>query len=147
VGLRLLGDHPGRDGGRRRLGLRAVRGPAAGALRGETFERSILLTMGLSMVLQNGAVFLFTATPHLLESKLSYQNVVVGDFRMPVARLYALGLGFPRTLHVQRRSILRTRLCQWLSLASMLNRESLLQMESHCVLRGEATAPTPASCA
>jgi len=64
------------------------------ALRGETFERSILLTMGLSMVLQNGAVFLFTSTPHLLESKLSYQNIVVGDFRMPVARLYALGLGF-----------------------------------------------------
>jgi len=62
-------------------------------LRGETFERSILLTMGLSMVLQNGAVFLFTTNPHLLESKLSYQNIVVGDFRMPVARLYALGLG------------------------------------------------------
>jgi branched-chain amino acid transport system permease protein len=50
--------------------------------------------MGLSMVLQNGAVFLFTTNPHLLESKLSYQNIVVGDFRMPVARLYALGLGF-----------------------------------------------------
>lgn len=64
------------------------------ALRGEAFERSILLTMGLSMVLQNGAVFLFTTNPHLLESKLSYQNIVVGDFRMPVARLYALGLGF-----------------------------------------------------
>jgi branched-chain amino acid transport system permease protein len=64
------------------------------ALRGETFERSILLTMGLSMVLQNGAVFLFTTNPHLLESKLSYQNIVVGDFRMPLARLYALGLGF-----------------------------------------------------
>ena len=64
------------------------------ALRGEAFERSILLTMGLSMVLQNGAVFLFTTNPHLLESKLSYQNIVMGDFRMPVARLYALGLGF-----------------------------------------------------
>jgi branched-chain amino acid transport system permease protein len=65
------------------------------ALRGEAFERSILLTMGLSMVLQNGAVFLFTTNSHLLESKLSYQNVVLGDdFRMPVARLYALGLGF-----------------------------------------------------
>jgi branched-chain amino acid transport system permease protein len=63
-------------------------------LRGEAFERSILLTMGLSMVLQNGAVFLFTTNPHLLESKLSYQNILVGDFRMPVARLYALGLGF-----------------------------------------------------
>lgn len=65
------------------------------ALRGEAFERSILLTMGLSMVLQNGAVYLFTTNSHLLESKLSYQNVVLGDdFRMPVARLYALGLGF-----------------------------------------------------
>ena len=64
------------------------------ALRGEAFERSILLTMGLSMVLQNGAVFLFTTNPHLLESKLSYQNIVIGDFRMPVARLYALGLSF-----------------------------------------------------
>lgn len=64
------------------------------ALRGETFERSILLTMGLSMVLQNGAVFLFTTDPHLLESKLSYQTIAVGDFHMPVARLYALGLGF-----------------------------------------------------
>ena len=52
-------------------------------LRGEAFERSIPPTMGLSMVLQNGAVFLFTTNPHLLESKLSYQNIVVGDFRMP----------------------------------------------------------------
>lgn len=63
------------------------------ALRGEAFERSILLTMGLSMVLQNGAVFLFTTTPHMVETSLSYQNVVLGDFRVPVARLYALGLG------------------------------------------------------
>ena len=92
LGLRLLGDHPGRDRGRRRVGYVLFEGLLL-ALRGETFERSILLTMGLSMVLQNGAVFLFTTNPHLLESKLSYQNIVVGDFRMPVARLYALGLG------------------------------------------------------
>jgi len=63
------------------------------ALRGETFERSILLTMGLSMILQNGAVFLFTTTPHMMETSLSYQNVALGDFRVPVARLFALGLG------------------------------------------------------
>src|SRR5205814_5048599 len=49
------------------------------ALRGEAFERSILLTIGLSMVLQNGAVFLFTTTPKVVESSLSYQNVIVGD--------------------------------------------------------------------
>jgi len=62
-------------------------------LRGEAFERSILLTMGLSMVLQNGAVFLFTTTPRMIETPLSYQNVQLGDLRMPVARLYALVLG------------------------------------------------------
>ncbi len=62
-------------------------------LRGEAFERSILLTMGLSMVLQNGAVFLFTTTPRMIETPLSYQNVQLGDLRVPMARLYALGLG------------------------------------------------------
>jgi branched-chain amino acid transport system permease protein len=63
------------------------------ALRGEAFERSILLTMGLSMVLQNGAVFLFTTTPRMIETPLSYQNIQLGDLRVPVARLYALALG------------------------------------------------------
>jgi len=63
------------------------------ALRGEAFERSILLTMGLSMVLQNGAVFLFTTTPRMIETPLSYQNVQLGEVRLPVARLYALILG------------------------------------------------------
>jgi len=62
-------------------------------LRGEAFERSILLTMGLSMVLQNGAVFLFTTNPRMIETPLSYQNVQLGDLRIPMARLYALILG------------------------------------------------------
>ncbi len=62
-------------------------------LRGEAFERSILLTMGLSMVLQNGAVFLFTTTPRMIETPLSYQNVQLGDLRVPMARIYALVLG------------------------------------------------------
>jgi branched-chain amino acid transport system permease protein len=62
-------------------------------LRGEAFERSILLTMGLSMVLQNGAVFLFTTTPRMVETPLSYQNIQLGDLRVPVARVYALVLG------------------------------------------------------
>ncbi len=62
-------------------------------LRGEAFERSILLTLGLSMVLQNGAVFLFTTTPRMVETPLSYQNVQLGDLRVPMARIYALVLG------------------------------------------------------
>ncbi len=63
------------------------------SLSGESFERSILLTLGLSMILQNGAVFLFTTTPKMIETPLSYSNIVVGDLRLPVARLFALGLG------------------------------------------------------
>jgi branched-chain amino acid transport system permease protein len=62
-------------------------------LRGESFERSILLTLGLSMVLQNSAVFLFTTTPRMITSGLTYSNLVLGDVRVPVLRLYALGLG------------------------------------------------------
>ncbi|HEY2875355.1 MAG TPA: branched-chain amino acid ABC transporter permease [Reyranella sp.] len=62
-------------------------------LRGEAFERSILLTMGLSMVLQNGAVFLFTTTPRMVETPLSYQNLQWGELRLPMARVYALVLG------------------------------------------------------
>ena len=64
-----------------------------GSLRGQSFERSILLTLGLSMVLQNGAVFLFTTTPRMMQTRYSYSNVIVGDVRVSVMRLIALGLG------------------------------------------------------
>jgi branched-chain amino acid transport system permease protein len=64
-----------------------------GSLRGQSFERSILLTLGLSMVLQNGAVFLFTTTPRMMQTRYSYSNVIVGDVRVSVMRLFALALG------------------------------------------------------
>ena len=64
-----------------------------GSLRGQSFERSILLTLGLSMVLQNGAVYLFTTTPRMMQTRYSYSNVIVGDVRVSVMRLFALGLG------------------------------------------------------
>src|SRR5262249_29707707 len=64
-----------------------------GSLHGTGFERSILLTLGLSMVLQNGAIFLFTTTPKLIETRETYSNVILGDVRVPLTRLLALGLG------------------------------------------------------
>ena len=64
-----------------------------GSLQGEGFERSILLTLGLSMVLQNGAVFVFTTTPKMMQTRYSYSNVSLGDLRVSVMRLLALGLG------------------------------------------------------
>ena len=63
------------------------------SLRGESFERSILLTLGLSMVLQNGAIFLFTTTPKMVQTAQTYSNFIFGDVRVPVLRVYALGLG------------------------------------------------------
>ena len=63
------------------------------SLRGASFERSILLTLGLSMVLQNGAVFLFTTTPKMIASSLAYSTLVLGGLRLSLSRLYALGLG------------------------------------------------------
>jgi branched-chain amino acid transport system permease protein len=62
-------------------------------LHGAGFERSIVLTLGLAMVLQNGAVFLFTTTPKMITGALTYQNVVLGGLRIPVLRLYAFGIG------------------------------------------------------
>ena len=64
-----------------------------GSLQGEGLERSILLTLGLSMVLQNGAVFVFTTTPKMMQTRYSYSNVSLGDLRVSVMRLLALGLG------------------------------------------------------
>ena len=63
------------------------------SLHGEGFERSILLTLGLSMVLQNGAVFLFTTTPKMVQTAQTYSNFIFGEVRVPVLRVYALGLG------------------------------------------------------
>ena len=63
------------------------------SLRGESFERSILLTLGLSMVLQNGAIFLFTTTPKMVSSSVSYSNITAVGLRLPLSRLLALGLG------------------------------------------------------
>jgi branched-chain amino acid transport system permease protein len=63
-----------------------------GPFAGRDFERSILLTLGLSMVLQNGAVFLLTTTPRLETTPYTYRFLLLGEARIPVLRLFALGL-------------------------------------------------------
>jgi branched-chain amino acid transport system permease protein len=59
---------------------------------GRDFERSILLTLGLSMVLQNGAVLLLTTTPRVETTPYTYRFVLLGDARIPVLRLFALAI-------------------------------------------------------
>lgn len=60
---------------------------------GEGFERSILLTLGLSMVLQNLAIFLFTTTPRMIQGPDTYANFAFGPIQVPVLRGYALVAG------------------------------------------------------
>jgi branched-chain amino acid transport system permease protein len=61
-------------------------------LGGKDFERSILLTLGLSMVLQNGALFLWTATPKMTTTAYTYSSMAVGSLQIPLVRALAAGL-------------------------------------------------------
>ncbi|MCC7271815.1 MAG: branched-chain amino acid ABC transporter permease [Alphaproteobacteria bacterium] len=61
-------------------------------LRAHSFERSILLTLGVSMVLQNGAIYLFTATPRIVESEYGVASVGIGDVTVTLVRLFAIGI-------------------------------------------------------
>lgn len=61
-------------------------------LAGKDFERSVLATMGLAMVLQNGAIFLFTTTPRSVANPYAYVAYSFGEVSVPVLRLAALGL-------------------------------------------------------
>jgi len=62
------------------------------SLRQGEFERSILLTLGVSMVIQNGAIALFTTTPRILPTPYSYSSLSVGEVQVPVLRLFVLVL-------------------------------------------------------
>ncbi|CAH1692813.1 Branched-chain amino acid ABC transporter permease [Hyphomicrobiales bacterium] len=61
-------------------------------LAGKDFERSVLGTMGLAMVLQNGAIFLFTTTPRMVPHTLSYSAYTLGSVAVPVLKLVAASL-------------------------------------------------------
>ncbi len=61
-------------------------------LRGKSFERNIMLTLGVSMVLQSGAMYLWSATPRLVPSPYTYTNVAVGEIRIGLLKLLVLGL-------------------------------------------------------
>jgi branched-chain amino acid transport system permease protein len=54
------------------------------------FERSILLTVGIAMIVQNGALVLWGADPLFLRVSSLAGSVAVQDVRVPIARLGAL---------------------------------------------------------
>jgi branched-chain amino acid transport system permease protein len=56
------------------------------------FERSILTTLGISMILLFGMQYLFTATPLLVDTSYGFDGVEVGAIRITATRLIAGGL-------------------------------------------------------
>lgn len=61
-----------------------------GGLAGHSFERSLLLTLGLGMVLQNGALYIFTATPQIVRTQFGMSSILLVDVRLTWVRLFAL---------------------------------------------------------
>ena len=53
------------------------------------FERSILITLGLSMVLLYGAQYIFTATPRMVDTSWGFEGVEIGAIRMTWTRIVA----------------------------------------------------------
>jgi branched-chain amino acid transport system permease protein len=51
------------------------------------FERSILITMGISMILLYGMQYLFTATPRLVDTSFGFAGVTIGAIRITWTRV------------------------------------------------------------
>ncbi len=59
---------------------------------GRSFERSLLLTLGIALVLQHGAIFLWTTTPRMVATEYAYTNVALAGIRVSLLRVFAFGL-------------------------------------------------------
>jgi branched-chain amino acid transport system permease protein len=51
------------------------------------FERSILITLGLSMVLLYGAQYIFSATPRMVDTSWGFDGIEIGAIRMTWTRI------------------------------------------------------------
>jgi branched-chain amino acid transport system permease protein len=53
------------------------------------FERSILTTLGISMILLYGMQYLFTATPMMVDTAYGFDGIEIGSIRITLTRLIA----------------------------------------------------------
>ena len=60
-------------------------------LRPDEFERSILVTLGLSIILIHVMQYLFTATPRMVDSQYGFNGVEIGDIRITWTRVIGAG--------------------------------------------------------
>ena len=69
-------------------------------LRHGDFEKSILITIGLAMLLQNGALFVWSPTPVLLDTPFVADVIEFGNLVVPVTRAIALAVAVAALLAV-----------------------------------------------
>jgi branched-chain amino acid transport system permease protein len=56
------------------------------------FERSILITLGLSMVLLYGTQYIFSATPRMVDTSWGFEGIEIGAIRMTWTRIMGGGV-------------------------------------------------------
>ncbi|MBX9450616.1 MAG: branched-chain amino acid ABC transporter permease [Mesorhizobium sp.] len=57
------------------------------------FQRGIILTMGLGMVLQNGTAYLFGSLPRVVDTDFSFVQLTFAGLRMDLLRALSIALG------------------------------------------------------
>jgi branched-chain amino acid transport system permease protein len=64
-------------------------------IRKGEFERGIILTLGIGLVIQNGLLYLYGATPQMVDTAFNFKNIVLFGYRLEeikgVAILFAVG--------------------------------------------------------
>ena len=63
-------------------------------LRQGDYEKSILVTIGIALILQNGALYVWGPTPRLLETSFTTSVIFAGDMVISVSRLVAMSVSF-----------------------------------------------------
>ena len=56
-------------------------------LKPDEFERSILITLGLSIVIIHGTQYLFSATPRMVDTQYGFEGVEIGSIRITWTRV------------------------------------------------------------
>lgn len=73
------------------VGLLVYEGFLSKIQRGE-FERGILVTMGLSMMILYGMQFAVSATPRMVDTQFGFDGLAIGDIQITWPRIAAAGL-------------------------------------------------------
>ncbi len=60
-------------------------------LKPDEFERSILVTLGLSIILIHVMQYFFTATPRMVDSQYGFDGVEIGEIRITWTRVIGAG--------------------------------------------------------